>query len=247
MPKTAAAKHETKTDEAVPEDFRVRAAREKRERMRRRLLDATLQVCSLETIRNPAMIDDVLAEADVSRGTFYNYFTSLDEAIDELGHELLHDMVATVASVLPELRDPAQKVVVGPLMYLARAAQDPRWGIFVLRFDHLGDRGEDNVLRAAVARDLSAAQSAGAIDYPVLEAAMDMLVGSCRQAVLRIVEGEGMDLEYIHGLVTMLMLALGMDRHQALEAVRRTWAYLLVHHGEDKPWIVLLERTRSAR
>lgn len=224
MPKTADT--DPRLLETEPEDFRVRTAREKREKMRRRLLDATLHVCSRETYRKPAMIDDVLAAAEVSRGTFYNYFTSLEEAIDELGRELMLEMVANVAEVLQRLPQPAQRAVAGPLMYLVRAAQDPQWGLFVLRFDHLSELNSKSLIRHAVARDLLVAQKAGVLNFPLLEPALDLLVGSCRQAVLRFVSGGRRDHDYIQSLLVMNMVALGMSKRSAQSAVKSTWEQL---------------------
>lgn len=43
-----------------PSDFRVRVARQKRERMRSRLLAATMEVCSVQTSQSPAVIEDVI-------------------------------------------------------------------------------------------------------------------------------------------------------------------------------------------
>lgn len=212
--------------EMTQEDFRVRTAREKREKMRKRLLDATLEVCSLETARKPAMIDDVLEKAAVSRGTFYNYFNSLDEAIDELGRALMHDMIASVADLLYQLPSPASRAVAGPLMYLSRAAEDPKWGLFVLRFDHLADTVHEGSIRKAVARDLLSAQEDGVLNFPHLESALDMLVGSCRQAVLRFVSGGRRDSAYIQSLVVMNMVGLGMNKRSATSTVKSTWELL---------------------
>ena len=76
-----------------PEDHRVRVGRQKRERMRAHLLKSVFSVCSRETLRDPASIDDVVKDASVSRGTFYKYFDSLDEAISELGLQMADEMV----------------------------------------------------------------------------------------------------------------------------------------------------------
>jgi len=44
-------------------DHRIRVGRERRERMRARLLHSVLQVRSNKTTRSPAMIDDVIKGA----------------------------------------------------------------------------------------------------------------------------------------------------------------------------------------
>jgi len=223
-------------------DFRVRAAKEKRERMRKRLLEATLAACSLETIRNPAMLEDVLKAADVSRGTFYKYFASLDEAIGELGHQLMREMIDTVALVLRGLTDPRERVVAGPLMYLARAAQNPQWGVFVSRIEHLDAGGRERFIEQAISHDLTEADREGVIAIPSLEAAIDLLVGASRQAVLRIIAGGRRDLGHILALITMSMMALGMTRRDAERSVSRTWKHIALRHAETMPWVAELGR-----
>jgi len=59
-------------------NFRVRVARERRARMRARLLGATMDVCAVANSQGPAVIDDVIRAAKVSRGTFYNILTRLN-------------------------------------------------------------------------------------------------------------------------------------------------------------------------
>jgi len=77
----------------APANHRVRVGRERRQKTRAHLLCAVLQVCSNESARSPAVIDDVAGYADVSRGTFYKYFDSLDQAIAELGNQLAEEMM----------------------------------------------------------------------------------------------------------------------------------------------------------
>src|SRR3546814_6029616 len=54
-----------------PEDFRIRVAADRRERMRARLLDAVLDLYQPGRGGAHLVIDDVIQTAGVSRGTFY--------------------------------------------------------------------------------------------------------------------------------------------------------------------------------
>lgn len=227
-------------DQDASEDFRVRAAARKREAMRQRLLDATLAACSAETIRNPALIDDVIRLAEVSRGTFYKYFDSMEEATRELGRVLMREMVDNVALVLQDIRSPAERVIAGPLLYLARAAQDAQWGAFVSGIDHLAEGPHERLIQHAIARDLLEAREQQVLSFPSLELAMDLLVGAARQAVQRIVrEGRG-DADRILEYVVMVMLALGMTRARARRAVQAIWAHLQQSHPQSLPWLTAL-------
>jgi len=219
------------------EDFRTRLARDKRARMRERLLAATLAVCSAETVRNPAVIDDVIKAADVSRGTFYKYFSSLDEAIAELGGSMMQALIQEVASVRRAMTDPSDRVIVGPLLSLAHAAQDTQWGAFVSSINHLGDDVNGRVFRDAVLGDLLAAQRDGVVNFSSVEAAADLLIGATQQAVRRIVKGGSMDSEGVLSFTVMLMLALGMPARKAHRAVHQTWEHLCERHLDALPWL----------
>ena len=79
-------------DAPVPNDHRPRVAAERRARMRRKLVESALFVFAEKGV-DASVIEDVIAAAGVSRGTFYNYFRTnaelLAAAINELGNEVV--------------------------------------------------------------------------------------------------------------------------------------------------------------
>jgi AcrR family transcriptional regulator len=100
-----------KSKGVVPrEDHRVRVAREKRERMRDHLLGAVLAVYPGKPGQGPAVTDDVIRVAKVSRGTFYKYYPSLEEAVAELGAKLAAEMVAAIGALYDSLEDPSDRL-----------------------------------------------------------------------------------------------------------------------------------------
>ena len=76
----------------VATDHRPRVAAERRARMRRKLVESALLVFAEKGV-DASVIEDVIAAARVSRGTFYNYFRTNAEllvaAIEELGNEVV--------------------------------------------------------------------------------------------------------------------------------------------------------------
>ena len=74
------------------DDHRIRVARERRDRMRRRLMTAVMTSYQQRLELGPPGVDEVIKDADVSRATFYKYFNSVDEAIHFLGGELVDEM-----------------------------------------------------------------------------------------------------------------------------------------------------------
>src|SRR3546814_8453796 len=82
------------TVDPSPEDFRIRVAADRRETMRARLLYAVLDLYQPGRGGAHLVIDDVIQTAGVSRGTFYKYFESLEEAVDELGERMAAGTIA---------------------------------------------------------------------------------------------------------------------------------------------------------
>ena len=101
-------------------DHRIEAAQRKREKMRNRILEATTNVFTHTTDDAP-VIEDVVREAQISRGTFYKYFDSLDEALVAAGVEANNRMIADISSVYAFLSEPWQRSSVGFRIFMVRA------------------------------------------------------------------------------------------------------------------------------
>src|SRR5580692_12919582 len=86
----------------LAEDHRVRVARERRDRMRKRLLTAVVESFARPKHDGTPTVDDIVEAAGVVRATFYKYFASIDEAVDAAGQELFSDMDRSSAQLLEE-------------------------------------------------------------------------------------------------------------------------------------------------
>ena len=79
-----------------PREPRTRGYR-KKERTRRQLIAAGLRV--LADKGQGLTVSDVVAEAEVSNGTFYNYFADREELLEELAFLSRGELVQDVALV----------------------------------------------------------------------------------------------------------------------------------------------------
>ena len=89
---------------------RVGSAQKKRERMRARTLEATMQVFARISDDAP-VIEAVVREAKISRGTFYKYFDSLDTALVATGTEADDRMIDDILSLYDCQTEPWQRAV----------------------------------------------------------------------------------------------------------------------------------------
>lgn len=120
----------------------------KRERTRRKLLDAGMNVIAE---RGEALTaSDVVTVADVSNGTFYNHFVDRDDFIAALAHESLAALTKRSADDT-EGADPAWRFAVASVRVLDAGVRNPLWGRAVLRLNE-----SPTPLHAAVQRHLRA-------------------------------------------------------------------------------------------
>ena len=199
-------------ESSVFPDHRTRVAAERRARMHRKLVESALLVFAEKGVDAP-VIEDVIAAADVSRGTFYNYFRTNGEllaaAIQELGNELVEHIEERVKSI----PSPAARVFTGLRLYMDAARRFPLFARFVAR---IGPQaiGPENLVNAYIPVHIAEAVERGEfVDAPV-RIALDIMVAVGVMIVARIALG-GTDDAYVNAMLLGLARALGFDLARA--------------------------------
>lgn len=163
------------------QDHRPRVAAERRERMRSRLLGTALQ---LVAERGPAAIsiDDVIARAEVSRGTFYKYFPSPEALVREVAFSLATNLVQLADPVVRLRDDPAERVACGIRLVSRLALHHPAAAGFLVQ---LGwpDTESDNLLLAYVRRDVEEGMRRGRFREMPVSLALNMVSGAVMGAI----------------------------------------------------------------
>ena len=135
-------------------DHRPRVAAERRERMRLRLLSAAIRI-SAEKGPAAMTIDDVVAGAEVARGSFYKYFPTVDALVRDVATQIANELILMAEPVVVDFDDPAERVSCGIRLVARTAIDHPVVAAFLVR---LGwpDVREPGILLDFVRRDLSA-------------------------------------------------------------------------------------------
>lgn len=209
------------TKPPVADDARQRSAQRRREKMRQRLLFAALDVFLMSEIIRPPVIDDVIRKAGVSRGTFYKYFTSLEEVLRELGQTMAEDMIKTYERVFIKLTDPAARLAAGPLLSLTHATMQPRRVEFTTRVDYIDYLSRGTRAREIITDSLDDARQAGLVHFTSLTAVTDMIIGSTLEGARRLMHTKGFDTSYIDELVRLILLGCGLGSDNAHTAIIR--------------------------
>ena len=160
----------------VNEDHRVRVGVARRNKTRLKLLESALGVLHAKGTDN-AVIEDFIAAAGVSRGTFYNYFDTANELLLALATEMSDEILATVDPIVLAHKNPVERFCTGTRLYMQMATRYPMWGAFLNRVGtRIATRGQ--LIEKYLMRDLTAAAAAGLIKVDDILVARDMVLGS---------------------------------------------------------------------
>lgn len=191
---------------------------ERRERTRQRLLEAAARVVA-HLGEDEATIDHFISEAEVARGTFYNYFPTRDDLITALWSYVGQDPFRAIQKISAAAADPAERLVMEARLVLARAAQDATWG-WLLWYMSRSAESLNEDLRAYPLPDLLAGRASGRFRFGDPEAARDLVVGTIRAAMRTVLTNTPRP-DYAEHLSTMLLMALGISATEAARVAAR--------------------------
>ena len=149
----------------------------RRERTRKKILEAAFRLIGNEkglTVR----IEEICASAHVSRGTFYNYFTSLEHLFQVLAIELSHDLNRALVSMFdPEVRTHAEGSNAAIQHYLIYAQRDPAWAWAMVHLSAFGPTFGAEAWEACY-RSIEMGIEAGEFDVPSATLGRDLMTGT---------------------------------------------------------------------
>ena len=216
-------------------DHRTRVGAERRHRMRLRLIESALRVFAAKGL-DAASIDDVIAAAGVSRGTFYNYFRTDGELAAAVGEELTSETIGRIEAAVGHLANPAERVARGMRLYLGAAARYPLFARFTSQAG-LRAVGPNHLLREYLPRHIVDGVKSGRMQAPDVSLAVDMIVGAALSAV-HALSTRTVHRNYAENAVMHILIGLGVTRSSA-----RKLAYAPIDDVEPPP-DSLLARTQ---
>jgi AcrR family transcriptional regulator len=160
----------------------------KRERTRKRIFEATFGLIGHERGLN-VRIEEICAEAEISRGTFYNYFTSQEELFQVLAVELSHNFNQALIATLDTIESRAHRTNAAIQHYLIRARRDPVWGWAMVHLSSAGPMfGAES--HAACLETVAQGMKNGEFDVPNAECGRDLILGTILSSMISILRGE---------------------------------------------------------
>jgi AcrR family transcriptional regulator len=193
-------------------DHRPRVAAERRERMRKLLLESAMLVFAQKGVSS-TVIHDVVAAANVSQGSFYKYFRTSDDLFHAVAEELSNEVVRLIEAAICTIENPALRVATAIRSYLHLMRNYPVVAQFIVSAG-LRLANKKSAVYHYLPRDLKAGQKRGYFDALPANVAIDMIGGAGLMSIYRMVS-EKTTKNYPERVVCTILRSLGVGASDA--------------------------------
>lgn len=191
---------------------RAQIGLEKRVRTRLHLLTAAVDVFGRPEGK-ASSIDEVIAHAGASRGTFYNYFSDRTDLLSNVSVELSKDFNDAIIHALRNTDDAAVRAAVGVRHYIVKALKDRSWAWAMLNVSLNGPLlGTDTLFH--ITDTIERGAKTGRFSVNNTQAAVDLLVGTIISAISSTIE-KPHTRSYPQDITYMFLCAMGLERDDA--------------------------------
>jgi AcrR family transcriptional regulator len=185
---------------------------EKRERTRSNLIAAAYRVFARKEA-DAVTIDEIIAEAAVARGTFYNYFQTREEVLTAVAAALSDEMNHSIWAQSAEIEDPAERMAIAMRQFLHQAIRDSTWGWVIVRFGLVAAPLSETI-KMGVTTDLEAGMRLGRFQVENKQAAIDLILGTGLMA-MRTILGGHLEPNYPEQIAELILKTLGVAAGEA--------------------------------
>jgi AcrR family transcriptional regulator len=199
-------------------DHRTLVAIERREKTRAKLLRGAIQVFAQHGAE-AKVIDLVIREAGVSRGTFYNYFRTNEELFLEVSREVSNEIILSVDPLVLQQKDAGAGLACGLVSVVRLAGSYPLFAQFVSKGGPLA-LSAGNLTKTAVTREIRNGIAAGLFTVTDEQLAFDLILGPVIMAFHTVLSG-GASESYARDMAQAVLCSLGVD-----DARARQYAWL---------------------
>lgn len=193
---------------------RAEIGRERRARTRAKIVAAAFELFGDENGLF-CRIEDIADKAGVTRPTFYNHFTGMDELRDALTHEVTHDFLKSVTGTISALPDPLYRAAASIRFFLIRARSDRRWAWSMINMSANGIIfGSETYNQTELT--VQEAIDAGVLPLPSGKVGRDIILGTGLAAISTMVREDVAD-NYPEAIAGYILMGLGVPAGLAKE------------------------------
>jgi AcrR family transcriptional regulator len=186
-------------------------------RTRARLLSGALRVLGEYGV-DASVIDRVIAEAGVSRGTFYNYFRTNDELFTALAQAVSDEILNVVNPMASRYEDPAIRVACGVSSVIRLAIRKPLLARFLVK-GGLAALKEGSLTTEVIPNDVRLGIATGRFTVPDERLAFDLILGPVLTTFETLLNTE-LPKTYPQALAQAVLQALGVNAEEANRCAR---------------------------
>ena len=143
-------------------------------------------------------IDDIVKEADVSKGSFYNHYVDKSALLDSIVTYVRAGLEAQVNAANMDVGDPAVRIARAISVYAQHALDEPASTRVLTRVETTGVKME-NLLNQGLIGDVSKGMAEQRFSICSLEAGVLMVAGITRIIVARISERPESSVQFVMG------------------------------------------------
>jgi len=163
------------------QDHRVRVAAIRREEMRNCLLYSGLSLASDKSMHD-VDVEEVIAHAQVSRGTFYNYYTSVSVLFEDLAQQLEHELASVLKASVPETlsgskANKAQHLVFTSKLIMRLLVDIPALGKLFIQLPWINQNPKSDAFET-IRHDIEQCIKEGLIEKLPLSIGFNLMMGS---------------------------------------------------------------------
>lgn len=192
----------------MKESRRASIGLDKRERTRAKLIESAYRVFARKAA-DAVTIDDIIAEAAVARGTFYNYFQTREDVLKAVAGNLSDEINQKIWVQYAEISDPAERLAIAIRQFLRQAIRDSTWGWVIVRIGLVAAPLSETMERGMMT-DLEAGIRLNRFQVDSLQAASDLVLGTGLMAIHSILEGRA-EPDYPEQIAKIILKTLGVN------------------------------------
>lgn len=185
---------------------------QKRERTRARLIESAYQVFARKGV-DAVTIDDIIAEAGVARGTFYNYFQTPEDVLKAVAGNMSDEINQKIWVQYAAINDPAERLAIAIRQFLHSCIRDSTWGWVIVRIGLVAAPLSETMERGMMT-DLEAGIRLNRFQVDNLQAACDLVLGTGLMAIHSILSGSTAK-DYPEHIAKIILKTLGVDDTEA--------------------------------
>jgi AcrR family transcriptional regulator len=191
------------------QDHRVRVAASRREEMQNTLIFSVL-VLSIEKSIHEIDVDDVVQQAQVSRGSFYKYFPSVQASVLALARQLAHELTTEIEAITHQIPDSATRLVVTSKLTMRYLVKVPLLGNFLIQLPWPSQNPDTNVFKH-ISADVELGIKEGVFTKMPASIACNLLIGSIIGGVHTMLGKAASSSGYENKVLYPVLIGLGLD------------------------------------